>query len=541
MWQEFAMSIDNQLDSFERTNQQYQAAPDQLKMYSRIGGARGSDGRVANYDAKNEASETDSKVLPKIHVQGQASGHNAQTGDASTTKSGSDTATVEHQLEAQVHQMLGRLKQFTGELAELGSGANGGGSGTRECPAEAPHIASPPVAIDNPPTTPPETTTPPVDNPPASVPDTPVVTTPSTPDAPTTPPAAPESPGVTSPSSYSAANDLAAAESIGSMPAGESSLSNAGATDTPAPLANPQDLAPVTVNGNDDIESVLGGLGTLTENNGTYTLDANGNQLPPLVLNDVTNLNITNANFANVSGSGAVTINGDSSGISITNSNFTNISSGVDIYPVNGIMPSGITVDGNSFSNITGPWPSASAVQFAGSGSGEVAADPNGINSVSNNTVIDGTSLASPNSTNAGLSGQDIISDYNNPYSLPTVISNNFIDGSYMTADGSHPPDSAVMAELSNNVWIAGNFVENQSSSGVGDAGSTNVTVTGNYIQNAISAYFNSAEGGINPTGTWTYNNADTSPQAGSGWPEIYASAGLPNAPGGTNNWNQFV
>src|ERR1700722_11897473 len=175
-------------------------------------------------------------------------------------------------------------------------------------------------------------------------------------------------------------------------------MTDVGATSTPAALASPQDLSTVTVNGNSDITSALAGLGTLTENNGTYTLDANGNQLPPLVLNNVSNLNITNANFANVSGSGAVTINGDSFSIAITNSNFTNISSGVDIYPANGVMPSGITVDGNSFSDITGPWPSSSAVQFAGSGAGEVAADPNGINSVSHNTVIDGMSLASPNS-----------------------------------------------------------------------------------------------------------------------------------------------
>jgi hypothetical protein len=424
----------------------------------------------------------------------------------------------------------------------------GTGDSTVPAPPAAPSVgdSTPPATTPSdstPAATPTDNTTPATstDTAPAATPtDTAPAATPTDaapPAAPTTPlNVASAPPAASGSTAYSAAADLAAAESITSMPASAAAMTDVGATTTPAALANPQDLSTVTVNGNSDITSALAGLGTLTENNGTYTLDANGNQLPPLVLNNVSNLNITNANFADVSGSGAVTINGDSSGIAITNSNFANISSGVDIYPANGVMPSGITIDGNSFSDITGPWPSASAVQFAGSGAGEVAADPNGTNSVSHNTVIDGMSLASPNSTDASLSGQDIMSDYNNPYNVPTVFYSNFVDGSYTPADGSHPPDSAINAEMSNDEWIAGNLAENQSNASFGNDGSTNVTFTGNYAVNATYAF--GPENGINPTGNWTYNNANTSPQTSSGWPEIYAPDGLPNAPGDTNNWN---
>jgi hypothetical protein len=176
-----------------------------------------------------------------------------------------------------------------------------------------------------------------------------------------------------------------------------------------------------------------------------------------------------------------------------------------------------------------------------GAGSSATAAVANGNNVISHNTIND-------SSTNAALSGQDIISSYNyndGNNNASTLVYANSITGSYQPSDGSHPPDTAANAEISSNVTIAGNYATDQSNAGFATNGSTNVDMIGNLVTQSTSPYSNSAEGGVNPTGEWMYNNSDVTPQIpitasnpSGGWPELYSPAGLTNDPGGTNNWD---
>lgn len=341
-------------------------------------------------------------------------------------------------------------------------------------------------------------------------------------------------------SSYSAASDMAAANSIDAMPTDPGSMA-VGSSGDPSASSDTQSLGTVTINGDSDL-SQLSAYGTLTNDDGNYVFDGNGDQVPALDLNDVSNLTINDAVFANVSGSGAVTISGDSANDTVENSTFNNISSGVDLYQSNNVAPSGIDVVNNTFSDLTGPWPSTSAIQFGGAGSSETAADPGATNDVSHNTIIDGASASDPYSSNSSISGQDIISVYNygngSGENVNTLVSSNLIDGSYDPGDGSEPPDTAINAEISSNVTIANNLAENSKGVGIGEDGSVNVTVTGNYVDNAASSYNYGPENGINPTGNYTYNNASASPQNSAGWPELYAPDGLPPSSNDSNNWN---
>jgi len=337
------------------------------------------------------------------------------------------------------------------------------------------------------------------------------------------------------------AADSAAVQAINSLPTDASSMNVGDMNQAPALPENlTSGLNPVVINGNGDLSS-LAQYGNLTQNSdGSYVFDGNGQQVPPLVLNGVSNLTVRNSVFSGIEG-GAVTITGGSNNVAITANTFSDIGSGVNVLQANNVEPTNIAVTYNDISKINGPWPAASAIQFAGAGAAATAAVANGHNDISHNTINDA-------STNSALSGQDIISSYSfndGSNNAATLIYGNSITGSYTTSDGSHPPDSAINAELSSNVTIAGNFATGQSEAGFGTDGSTNVQMIGNLVTQSVTPYANSAEGGITPTGTWMYNNSDVKPQVvisssnpTGGWPELYSPAGLTNDPGNTNNWD---
>jgi hypothetical protein len=314
-----------------------------------------------------------------------------------------------------------------------------------------------------------------------------------------------------------------------------------GSTGDPALPSNLASLSPITINGDSGL-SALDPYGTLTQNSdGSYTFDGDGNQVPSLTLNGVSDLTITDAVFGNTGSNGGVTINGDSNDDVVTDSTFSNVGYGVGVFQSGGVDPTNIGVINDSFSDINGPWPAASAVEFDGAGASATPAAANGENVVAYNTVNDA-------STNSALSGQDIMSFYNygdGADNSNTLVYANSISGSYTPADGSHPPDTAINFELSNGGTIAGNYVTAQSNAGIANDGSTDTNFIGNLVTASTSDYQISAEGGVSPTGTWTYNAADNSPQvaitdssSSRGWPVVYAPDGAPDDPGSTNSWD---
>jgi Cellulase (glycosyl hydrolase family 5) len=315
---------------------------------------------------------------------------------------------------------------------------------------------------------------------------------------------------------------------------------NVGATGDPTLPANLQNLSALTINGDSGL-SALDQYGTLTQSSdGSYTFNGNGQQVAPLILNDVNNLTIENSVFGNTGSGGAVTFNAGNND-AVINSTFSNIGYGVGEFQSGNVNPTNMAIVNNTFSDINGPWPAASAVEFDGAGASATTAVANGQNDVSHNTIND-------SSTNSALNGQDIISIYNygdGGDNSQTLVSANQITGSYTPTDGSYTPDSAINDEMSNNVTIAGNFVTQQHNAGIGDNGSENIDVSGNLVTDSSISYFNGPENGINPTGQWTFNNSDqtaqvavTSGQSAAGYPELYLPGGPTNDPGNTNNWD---
>jgi len=317
---------------------------------------------------------------------------------------------------------------------------------------------------------------------------------------------------------------------------------NVGATGDPVLPASLQSLSPVTINGNAGL-SVLNQYGTLTTNSdGSITFDGNGDQVPSLNLQNISGFTVTDTVIGNTGSGGGITISGNSNDIVVTNSTFSDVGYGVGVFQSGNVDPTNIGVINNTFSDITGPWPSASAVAFDGAGSSATPAAPNGENVVANNTVND-------SSTDAALSGQDIMSFYeygDGANNAQTLVYANSISGSYTPADGSHPPDTAINFEMSNGGTVAGNFVTGQSNAGIANDGSTNTNFIGNMVTDSTGDYAINTEGGISPTGAWTYNSADMTPQvavndpssAARGWPPVYAPNGPPNDPGNTNSFD---
>jgi VCBS repeat-containing protein len=321
---------------------------------------------------------------------------------------------------------------------------------------------------------------------------------------------------------------------------------NVGATGDPALPANPATLTPLTINGDSGL-SALDAYGNLTQNSdGSYTFNANGNQVPSLNLNNVNNLTVTDAVFANAgSTNGGLTISGDSNDVVVTNSTFSGDQYGINVDGSNNVVPTNIGIINNSFSNMDGLFPDGSPIQFLGDGTSSIPAAANGENLIANNT-INGTEQAVGSET-----GIDLLSIYsyaNGTNNADTLIYGNSISGSTQLAGGGQTNGAGIIAELdpgttgTPTVTAANNFITDSTGIGLTNGGS-DANFIGNLVTNTTSDVTLGTEGGYNPMGTFTYNETDNSPavpvaQNQGGWPVIYAPSGPPNDPGNTNSWD---